>query len=324
MADLPPLDALRVFEAAARRLSFSAAAAELHLTASAVSHRIKALEAQLGLDLFRRLTRKVQLTPAGRAYAAAVADALAILREATRRLASEANRPLVASVTPMFGSRWLLPRLSRFEAAHPGVALRLISTNRLADFAADGVDCAVRYGAGTWPGLVAHRLISLDFVPVCAPALLRRVGRPLEAPADLAHYTLLHYEALPDAWRMWLLTAGAAGVDPESGQVLSDMNSTIQAAVDGVGVAIADRKFIARELRQRRLVAPFAIDMPAGGAFYFVYPEARADDRRIALFRDWVIREIADEFRAPLPAATPAARGNGCAPRARSAARRSR
>lgn len=294
MADLPPLDALRVFEAAARRLSFAAAAAELHLTASAVSHRIKALEAQLGLMLFERMTRKVRLTPAGRAYAAAVADALAILREATHRLAAEANRPLIVSVTPLFGARWLLPRLARFEAAHPGLPVRLISTSRLADFVGDGVDCAVRYGRGAWPGLAAHRLMTLDYVPVCAPALLKQ-GK-LKTPDDLAHYTLLHYDAAPDAWRMWLLAAGAAGVDADSGQVLSDMTATVQAAMDGIGIAIADRKFIARELKQRRLVAPFAIDMPAGGAFYFVYPEARAGDRRIATFRDWVRSQVTREM----------------------------
>ncbi len=290
MPDLPPLDALRVFEAAARRLSFAGAADELHLTASAVSHRIKALEGQLGLVLFERLTRKVRLTPAGRAYAAAVADAIAILREATRRLAAEANRPLTASVTPLFGARWLLPRLARFEAVHPSVSVRLISTTRMADFSTDGVDCAVRFGKGAWPGLTAHRLMSLDYVPVCAPALARQ-GR-LKSPNDLARFTLLHSESMAEAWRMWLVAAGATGVDPESGQTLSDTTAVIQAAIDGNGVAISDRKFIARELKQRRLVTPFSIDMPSGGAFYFVYPQGRADDRRIAAFRDWVLSEI--------------------------------
>ncbi len=293
MADLPPLDALRVFEVAARRLSFAAAAEELHLTASAVSHRVKALEGQLGLVLFERLTRKVRLTPAGRAYAAAVADAIAILREATRRLSVEANRPLIVSVTPLFGARWLLPRLARFEAAHPGISVRLISTTRFADFAGDGVDCAVRFGRGTWPGLAALRLMSLDYLPVCAPALLRQ-GR-LKTPGDLARHTLLHAEATPDVWRMWLLAAGATGVDPESGQVLSDTTAAIQAAIDGIGVAISDRKFIARELKQGKLVTPFAIDMPSGGAFYFVYPEGRADDRRIATFREWVLSQVRQE-----------------------------
>jgi LysR family transcriptional regulator, glycine cleavage system transcriptional activator len=233
----------------------------------------------------------VQLTPAGRAYAAAVADAIAILREATRRLAADANRPLLVSVTPLFGARWLLPRLARFEAAHPGISVRIISTMRLADFAGDGVDCAVRFGTGTWHGLAAHRLMTLDYVPVCAPVL----GRKLKTPADLAHHTLLHAEAMSDAWRMWLLAAGVMNVDPDRGQVLSDTTAVIQAAIDGIGVAITDRKFIAPELKQRRLVAPFAIDMPSGGAFYFVYPESRATDRRIATFRDWVVSRVAEE-----------------------------
>ena len=294
MPDLPPLDALRVFEAAARRLSFAAAAEELHLTASAVSHRIKSLEGQLGLVLFERLTRKVRLTPAGRAYAAAVADAIAILREATRRLAVEANRPLTVSVTPMFGARWLLPRLARFEAAHPGITVRLISTTRFADFVTDGVDCAVRFGAGTWNGLTAHYLMTFNYVPVCAPALVRQ-GR-IKVPDDLARHTLLHSESTSDAWRMWLLAAGATKVDSASGQVLSDMTAVIQAAIDGIGIAISDRKFIARELKERRLVTPFPIDMPSGGAFYFVFPEGRADDRRIATFRDWVLSDMPREI----------------------------
>lgn len=295
MADLPPLDALRVFEAAARHLSFAAAAQELHLTASAVSHRIKALEEQLGLALFERLTRKVRLTPAGAAYAVAVGDAIAILREATRRLGAEANRPLVVSVTPLFGARWLLPRLARFEAVHPGLAVRLISTARLSDFARDGVDCAVRYGRGAWPGLTAHRLMTMDFVPVCSPGLSRRGARPLKVPADLRNHTLLHYESMPDAWRMWLLAAGADGIDPASGQILSDMTATIQAAIDGMGVAISDRKFIAEELRRGKLVAPFPLDIASGGAFYFAYPDSRANDPRIGLFRDWMLGEVARE-----------------------------
>jgi LysR family glycine cleavage system transcriptional activator len=161
---------------------------------------------------------------------------------------------------------------------------------RMADFTSDGVDCAVRFGRGTWPGLAAHRLMSLDYVPVCAPSLVRQ-GK-LKTPADLARQTLLHAEATSDAWRMWLLAAGANGVDPESGQVLSDTTAAIQAAIDGIGVAISDRKFIARELKERRLVTPFPMDMPSGGAFYFVYPEGRADDRRIAAFRDWVLAEL--------------------------------
>jgi LysR family transcriptional regulator, glycine cleavage system transcriptional activator len=198
------------------------------------------------------------------------------------------------SVTPLFGARWLLPRLARCEAALPGLTVRLISTTRLADFSGDAVDCAVRYGRGTWAGLTAHRLMSFDFIPVCAPALLKG-RRPLKVPDDLAQHTLLHYEFMPDAWRMWLLAAGATGVDPDRGQILSDMTATMQAAIDGIGIAIGDRKFIAADLKQRRLVAPFAIDMPSGGAFYFVYPETRGSDRRIAEFRDWVLAEVARE-----------------------------
>jgi LysR family glycine cleavage system transcriptional activator len=131
-------------------------------------------------------------------------------------------------------------------------------------------------------------------VPVCAPALMRQ-GR-LKTPADLANHTLLHAEATSEAWRMWLVAVGATDVDPEGGQVLSDTTAAIQAAIDGIGVAISDRKFIARELKQRRLVTPFSIDMPSGGAFYFVYPEGRADDRRIAIFRDWVLSQVTQEM----------------------------
>lgn len=192
MADLPPLDALRVFDAAARLASFAKAAEALHLTPSAVSHRMKALEAHLGIALFDRGVREVRLTAAGRRYAAAVAEALDGLREATRRIrGQQRNRPLTVSTSPLFALRWLLPRLPRFETANPGVVVHLVSTSALASFAEDGIDLAIRSGRGGWAGMAEHRLMPMNLTPVCAPALCR--GRqPLKRPADLVHHTILH------------------------------------------------------------------------------------------------------------------------------------
>jgi LysR family glycine cleavage system transcriptional activator len=286
------LDALRVFDAAARKLSFAKAAEDLHLTASAVSHRIKALEAILGVRLFARHTRRVHLTREGRAYAETVASALALLRDGTRTLAGKEARPLTVSVAPLFALRWLLPRFPRFEAGHPEVGVRLISTCKIADLSGDDVDCAIRFGQGNWQGLVAARLVSLDLVPICTPALAR--AEPLlRAPGDLAKHSLLHCQCLPAAWRMWLLAAGVRGVDTGRGQTFDDIPGVIQAALAGDGVALADPKFIADELAAGRLLVPFGGDIPAGGAFYFVFPERRIGDRRIEIFRDWLLAELA-------------------------------
>ncbi len=296
--DLPPLDALRVFELAARHQSFNEAAKALHLTPSAVSHRMRALEDLIGVPLFERRVRAVRLTERGRAYAATVAESLALLREATRRLKpGREDRPFTVSCSPAFAARWLLPRLAQFEAANPAVVVHIVSTSKLANFTEDGVDAALRVGEGRWPGLAAHRLMPFDLIPICAPALLRG-PKPLATPADLKFHTLLHSDQWPEAWRIWLHAAGLHNIDPIAGRHFSDMAMATDAAKAGLGIALSARALLRAELAERRLAVPFDKELPTGRSFYLVYPELRASDPRIAAFRDWVCGEFAADGRA--------------------------
>lgn len=291
---LPPLDALRVFEAAARHGSFNAAADELNLTPSAVSHRIRTLEDVLRVRLFERAHRRVVLAPEGTRYAASVADALAILRSATRRLsANSAGGPLAMTLSPAFALRWLLPRLTRFQQRHPEIELRFVSTTDLHDFRSGDLDLAVRYGCGDWPGLEAEWLMALDATAVCTPEVAAD-GPALDAPADVAHRVRIHVENRPDDWRMWLLAAGVEGVDPTAGPVFESVTVALEAALNHIGMVIADRQILARDLEEGRLVEPFDVHMPATAGYYLVYPPGSADDPRIQAFCRWLQEEIAD------------------------------
>ncbi len=299
MIDLPPLEGLRVFEAAARLTSFNQAAEVLNITPSAVSHRIRGLEEALGVALFRRKGRGVTLTPEGEAYLPAVQDALAALRAATRRISTpDRSGPLTMSLAPSFAIRWLLPRLSRFQKAHPDIDIQFASSIELADFRSGEVDLGVRFGRGEWPDLVAERLLAEDAVPVCSPDLLK-MGGPLKNPDDLAGYQLLHAEQRPDDWRMWLLAAGATKVDPSRGLVFQNLPVTIEAASSGLGFAIADRHIVEYDIEQGRLVMPFDIHMPSKSAFYLVYPEENADNPGLKAFRAWLFTELADVLLDP-------------------------
>lgn len=302
--NLPPLDALRVFETAARCGSFNAAAAELNLTPSAVSHRIRTLEDTLQVRLFERAHRRVVLTPEGARYAASVAEALAILRSATRRLsASRADGPLAMTLSPAFALRWLLPRLARFQQRHPEIELRFVSTSDLHDFRSGDLDLAVRYGRGDWPGLEAEWLMALDATAVCTPEVAAG-GPPLDAPADVADRVRIHVENRPDDWRMWLLAAGVEGVDPAAGPVFESVPVALEAALNHIGMVIADRQILARDLADGRLVEPFDVHMPSTAGYYLVYPPGSAEDPRLRAFRDWMQEEIAEmpaETESPTP-----------------------
>ncbi|MYG53496.1 MAG: transcriptional regulator GcvA [Rhodospirillaceae bacterium] len=302
--NLPPLDGLRVFEAAARRGSFNAAAAELNLTPSAVSHRIRTLEDALQVRLFDRAHRRVVLTPEGAGYAASVAEALAILRAATRRLsANRADGPLAMTLSPAFALRWLLPRLTRFQQRHPDIELRFVSTSDLHDFRSGDLDLAVRYGRGDWPGLEAEWLMALDATAVCTPEVAAG-GPPLDAPADVARRVRIHVENRPDDWRMWLLAAGVEGVDPAAGPVFESVPVALEAALNHIGMVIADRQILARDLADGRLVEPFDVHMPSTAGYYLVYPPGSAEDPRLRAFRDWMREEIAEmpaQTESPTP-----------------------
>ncbi len=294
---LPPLNALRAFEAAAQHLSFSKAADALNVTHAAVSHQIKALEAHLGVKLFRRLTRAVRLTDAGQTLYPVLRDALDAIAETTEGLrAGDETGALTVATTPAFATRWLVPRLGRFYAAQPDIDVRLSPSMELVNFARDDIDVAVRFGRGGWPGLDAELLMCLDMYPVCSPDLCERPHR-LGAPEELRHVTLLH-DDLREDWQRWLVAAGVGGIDLSRGPTFSETTALLQAAVSGLGVAVALSALVADDLAAGRLVRPFDITLATDAGFYVVCPEAARGRPKIKAFRDWLFAESAEgEYR---------------------------
>ncbi|MDD9947431.1 MAG: transcriptional regulator GcvA [Myxococcales bacterium] len=290
--ELPSLNALRAFEAAARLGSFTRGARELNVTQAAVSHQVRALEQALGINLFVRRPRALELTPAGQRYRLSVTDAFDRIHAATRELLARPERTLLTvSVLPSFAARWLVPRLGRFNQAHPDVDLRIAPTQELADFSGDGIDIAIRYGRGRYPGLLATRLLDDELFPVCSPGLLDSQPRLRDAD-DLAAHTLLHDENHDD-WKRWLLAADAGHVDAERGPVFSDASMLIQAAVDGQGVGMARRVLVSHELTAGRLIRPFdGRGLASDFAYYVVYPRAAARRAPIRAFRAWLRSEV--------------------------------
>ncbi len=301
---LPPLNALRAFEAAARHLSFTKAAEELHVTPAAISHQVKALEDTVGAPLFRRLTRALLLTDAGQAALPGLSEGFDRLAEAAAHLSARDSEGLLTiSVAPTFGAKWLVPRLERFRAAHPEIDVRIDANDRVIDMAREGVDIGLRFGSGRYPGYRVDPLFAAERVrsfPVCSPKLLE--GPPgLGTPDDLRHHTLLHLdwsqagEAAPD-WRMWLLAAGVRDLDPTRGPRFSQTIMALQAAIAGQGVALAEEIIVADDLANGRLVRPFALSLsdPLHFAYYVASPQATAERPKVAAFRDWVLAEACD------------------------------
>ncbi len=291
---LPPLNALRAFEAGARHLSFTRAADELHVTQAAVSHQVKALEEYLGVALFRRMTRRLALTEAGRVLLPVVSDAFERIADTAERLRDDAEeRGLTVSLTPSFGARWLGQRLGRFWAQHPDIDLKLHHSRRLADFRREEVDMAVRWGCGEWPGLAAEFLMRAGFTPVCSPVLLEG-PHPLRRPADLVHHTLLHEEDYED-WAQWLMVAKVEGVDARRGPVIDDPSMLDRATLEGQGVALGRTALIGEHLAAGRLVRPFSLDLETDYAYYLVYPPQALVRPRVKAFRDFVLAEAEAE-----------------------------
>lgn len=287
---LPPLNALRAFEAAARHLSFTRAAAELHVTQAAISHQVKALEVHLGRPLFRRLNRALLLTEDAQMYGGGLREAFDMIDAATTRLqAGDSRGVLTVSVLPSFAAKWLVPRLGRFRAAHPGIDVRLAPSTELVDFARDDVDIGIRAGAGHYPGLRTVRLLAEDMFPVCAPALIDGEP-PLHEPADLRRHTLLHDDGYA-AWGLWLRAAGASAVEAEQGPIFLDASMALLAAAAGQGVALARGELAAGDLADGRLVRPFALSLPAEFAYYVVCPEGYAERPKVRAFREWLLAE---------------------------------
>ena len=298
---LPSLNALRAFETMARHLSLTKAARELHVTPAAVSHQIKALEADLGVPLLRRVSGEFVLTETAQVALPVLSNGFEQIAEAARRLRmDQARHFLTISVGPTFAASWLVRRLGAFKAAFPKIDVRLETTDRMTDFAGDGVDVGIRFGSGRYPGLEAIRLFKEEVFPVCSPALMER-GPPLETPADLAGHSLLHVEwtlGLPKGdpldWQMWLRAAGAEQVDAERGTHFSHSNMALQAAIDGQGVTLGSESLAGDDLAAGRLVRPFDVALPLSFAYYLVYPEDTAERSKIAAFREWILAEIAD------------------------------
>lgn len=291
MRRLPPLNALRAFEAAARLLSFTKAAGELHVTQAAISHQIRALEDWLGMPLFKRQNRALLLTDAGQSYLPPVRDALDTIHDATAKLQKrDEHAGLTVSTFTSFAAKWLMPRLGRFASAHPDIEVRLAINDNIVDFGGDGVDVGVRYGRGNWRGMHMDRLMTEVVFVVCSPKLLSG-EHPLRTPQDLIYQTLLH-DDLPEDWSTWLEAAGVF-VKARRDLVFNHSEMVLQAAIGGLGVALGRSVLVADDLAAGRLIKPFELQLPAQSAYYFVCPEGAQDRPKIKAFRDWVLDEVA-------------------------------
>jgi LysR family glycine cleavage system transcriptional activator len=302
---LPPLDALRAFEAAARRLSFTEAAEELHVTQGAISQRVKALELDLGTPLFRRLTRRLELTPDGERLARGVREGLDHIVGALAGIDRNAVAgALTISVLPSFASRWLMPRLPLFHALHPEVELYVLAAAQPVDLNLNGIDGAIRFGHGRYPGLRATYLMADSVAPVCAPGLLERYP-PIRTVGDLAALPLLHdtpTESDPSMsdWASWLTHVGAPPIRFSSGLRFNQADLTIEAAVRGLGVALARTSLIGDDLAQRRLVFAYPRAAPTAYTYYFVCRPESHSCPRITHFREWLMAEARVTAGMPL------------------------
>lgn len=290
MRDLPPLNALKAFDAAARHLSLTRAAEELYVTHGAVSRQIKELEGFLGRPLFLRRPRGLELTDHGRLLAYTTQRLFDDLRQAVRGLQAVSGPDVITvSTVPSLAARWLVPRLAAFQERWPGREIRVGTTKQLVNFRRDHVDVALRYGRGGWRGVYCERLFSPREFPVCAPALLSG-EKSLRQPADLRNFTLIHDMSFGN-WSQWLAAAGVPDIDPRKGILLEDMNVALQAAIEGQGVALASLPLVHADLRAGRLVRPFAVDIPVELSFYIVCEAGREQSPELAPFLAWLREE---------------------------------
>lgn len=293
---LPPLTSLRSFEAAGRHLSFTAAAEELGVTLSAVGHQVRQLEEHLGLALFHRTGRGLVLSAEGQLLLPGIQRGFEQFVQAVARLDAERDTGAITiSMLSTFAMRWFIPRLTRFQALHPAIDVRISTTMRLVELEREGIDCAIRFGVGPWPGLVATRLFSERLTPVCQPSLAARLARP----ADLAGHRLLHSQNRLDHWERWLRSVGVTDIDAAAGPVFETRSFAIQAALQGLGVAVMDPSFVADEIAAGRLVRPFADEVIVDGAYWLVSPEHLADAPKLAALRAWLVEEVAHDPAAP-------------------------
>jgi LysR family glycine cleavage system transcriptional activator len=305
---LPPLKSLRAFESAGRHLSFRKAATELHVTPAAISHQIKLLEDHLGVQLFRRLTRAIELTDVGRAF-------LPKLNEGFERVAQAVNSvrnyqesgTLAVCVPPLFGAKWLPPRIHGFVESFPDIDIRISTSMRMVDQRRPGAsvsagegdddeaDLTIRFGTGRYPGCRVDKLFNVSFTPLCSPRLLEG-KRPLRKPSDLRHHLLLHDDLhqICDGWAtwgQWLKAAAIDDVDASRGPHFSQPRLCFDAAIEGTGVLLGAREVAALDLAAGRLVAPFALTLETEAAYYVVSGEQTANHRKVNAFRRWLLKE---------------------------------
>jgi LysR family glycine cleavage system transcriptional activator len=298
---MPPLNALRAFEAAARHLSLTRAAQELHVTAGALSHQIRGLEDLLGLKLFERRVRSIALTPAGKLLYPGLQTGFARIQEAVAGLGPVGDqRVLVISTPPGFTAKWLAPRLYRFAGAHPDIDVRVSSSFGYANFTTDGIDVALRnlpLDATPDPALVIDKLVEVSLVPVCSPRLSAAYG-PIAGPAALARVPLIHDDTLagrPEVptWADWFRAASVQGVDVSRGLRFNSTDHALDAAGEGAGVLLAHDLLAYDELRTGRLVIPVERAVSTGRGYYFVCPKNRSERPQVQAFRAWIKQELA-------------------------------
>ena len=293
---MPPLNALRAFEVAGRTLNFSKAASELHVTPAAISHQIKSLEEALGVKLFHRLNRSLQLTEAGQALLPGIRRGFANLSAAVDRVQSQSDwESLTISAPPAFGAKWLIPRIVDFRNDHPGIQVRIDPSLEAVDPAREAVEVAIRFGQGNYPGLQVDHLLAQQVIPVCSPALLQS-DPPLKSTGQLIRHTLIHFDSPsedPDwpTWKEWLLTNGITQINPHRGPHFTSPNFTMQAVLAGQGVALMPTLVVEDELADGRLVQPFSQPYPGQFGYYALTRRDRLEEPPVAAFRRWLIAE---------------------------------
>jgi LysR family transcriptional regulator, glycine cleavage system transcriptional activator len=297
MLGLPPLNALRAFEAAGRHLSFKQAAIELCVTQGAISRHILNLEAFLGVSLFIRSHRQVALTPEGVAYLQEARDALLRISHATTRARSKFdNRTLRIKAPPTVSIRWMVPRLGRFHARHPEIAVQVTTSHDAVDFERDQIDVGLHYGHEATDEWRHERLFGEVLVPICSRALIRRKKR--FTPRDIARHVLLHSIRRPSDWRQWFDAAGLAGFGAAQELTFENSTMTYQGAVDGLGIAIAQKALVADEVAFGRLAAPSSIEVRNTAAYYFVFPSGKQTATKVQAFHRWIVDEASATRKA--------------------------
>jgi LysR family glycine cleavage system transcriptional activator len=288
---LPPLNAIRAFESAARNASFTRAAQELSVTQGAVSRHVSALEGWLGVKLFARTQRGIALTTKGSAYFRSINSALDQLDHATRQVQRSPDEKLLRlKLPPTFAIRWLVPRLARFHALHRDIDVQITTSHDPPDFDREDIDAAIHSNLDPPSGAGFRHLLGEVLQPVCSPGLLER-GPPLAEPRDLVQHVLLCSLHRPHDWPAWLTAAGVASIDGNNGLKFENAALAYQAAIDELGVTIAQRALVADDLRAGRLVAPFSLSVRTSGAYYLAYPPQRPKSERLIAFEDWLLTE---------------------------------